>query len=87
MVLWTSRDEGATWARVKQLTRGSARNHTYARLPVNAHPDFYALWADGDTKKISESSLYFTDREGRRVYRLPRTIPSGAAEVAPEPVP
>jgi hypothetical protein len=86
MVLWTSRDEGATWTRVKQLTRNSPRNHTYARLPVNAHPNFYALWADGDTKRASESYLYFTDRDGRRVWRLPREFPPGAAQAAPEPL-
>jgi hypothetical protein len=28
MVPWTSRGEGATWTRVKQVTRNSARNHT-----------------------------------------------------------
>ncbi len=45
-----------------------------ARRPVNAHPGFYALWADGDALKPSESSLYFTDREGTHVWRLPRTM-------------
>lgn len=30
---------------------------------MNAHPGFYALWADGDALKPSESSRYFTDRE------------------------
>src|SRR5262249_9761104 len=30
MVLWTSRDRGRTWVKVKQLTRDSPRNHTYA---------------------------------------------------------
>lgn len=48
MVLWTSRDQGATWIKVKQLTRNSRFNHTYAHRPVNAHPDFYAFWADGN---------------------------------------
>jgi len=38
MVMWTSTDEGQTWTRVKQLTRNSPRNHTYARRPLNAHP-------------------------------------------------
>jgi hypothetical protein len=71
MSMWTSRDQGKTWTRIKQLTRNSPRNHTYARRPVNAHPDFYALWADGDAKKPSESDLYFTDRSGTHVWRLP----------------
>ncbi len=71
MVMWTSRDEGKTWSKVKQLTRHSRFNHTYARRPVNAHPDFYALWADGDARQPSESHLYFTNRNGDHVWRLP----------------
>jgi hypothetical protein len=71
MMLWTSRDEGATWKRVKQLTHESKFNHTYARRPVNAHPQFYALWADGNPLALSESQLYFTDRDGSHVWRLP----------------
>jgi hypothetical protein len=71
MVLWISRDEGRTWTKSKQLTRDSERNHTYARRPLNAHPDFYALWADGHGRQPSESYLYFTNRDGDRVWRLP----------------
>jgi hypothetical protein len=71
MVMWTSRDEGKTWSRAKQLTRDSRRNHTYARRPLNAHPDFYALWADGNAREPSESNLYFTDQRGDHVWRLP----------------
>jgi hypothetical protein len=54
----------------KQLTQNSRYNHTYARRPVNAHPDFYALWADGHGRQPSESRLYFCDREGN-VFMLP----------------
>jgi len=71
MVMWTSRDQGATWKNVKQLTHAKAINHTYAKKPVNAQPDFYALWADGDTLKPSESSFYFTDKQGSAVWKLP----------------
>ncbi len=71
MVMWVSRDQGASWRRMRTLTRNSPRNHTYARKPVNAHPQFYALWADGDTRRPSQSWLYFTDREGTAVWRLP----------------
>jgi hypothetical protein len=56
---------------VKQLTRDSEYNHTYVRRPVNAHPDFYALWADGHARQQSDSRLYFTDRDGTHVWRLP----------------
>ena len=71
VAMWTSDDQGATWKKVKQLTHDSQYNHTYCRRPVNAHPDFYAFWADGHGRKPSESRLYFTDREGDHVWRLP----------------
>jgi hypothetical protein len=71
MVMWTSRDEGRNWTKLRQLTRDSKLNHGYARRPVNAHPQFYALWADGNPLERSESHLYFTDREGSGVWRLP----------------
>ncbi|MBI5384945.1 MAG: BNR-4 repeat-containing protein [Verrucomicrobia bacterium] len=71
IVMWTSRDQGRTWQRAKQLTRNSSRNHTYARRPLDAHPGFYALWADGHARQPSESCLYFTDRDGTHVWRLP----------------
>ncbi len=73
VAMWTSLDEGATWTKVRQLTRNSPRNHTYVRRPLNAHPDFYALWADGHARQPSESYLYFCDRDGN-VRRLPREM-------------
>ena len=79
MVMWKSTDQGATWLKVKQLTRDSRFNHTYARRPVNAHPGFHAFWADGDTLGESESHLYFTDRDGTHVWRLPARMKSGFA--------
>ena len=71
MVLWTSADQGATWNKLRALTSGSRHNHTYARRPLEAHPDFYALWADGDPQRPSDSRLYFCNRDGTRVARLP----------------
>jgi hypothetical protein len=73
MVMWTSADRGATWRRARTLTAGSPRNHNFARRPVNAHPDFYAFWADGHARQPSESWLYFCTRDGD-VYRLPRDM-------------
>jgi hypothetical protein len=73
IAMWITKDSGLTWNRVKQLTNRSERNHTYARRPVNAHPDFYAIWADGHGRKPSQSSLYFCDRQGN-VYVLPREM-------------
>ena len=82
MVMWTSLDQGTTWKRVKQLTHDSSRNHTYARRPLNAHPDFYALWADGNARQPSESCLYFTNQHGDHVWRLPPSMTADSA--APE---
>ncbi len=85
MAMWLSRDEGRTWQLVRQLTHNSAYNHTYARRPQNAHPDFYAFWADGDARQPSPSRLYFCDRSGEHVWRLPEKMRGAFAE--PEPVP
>ncbi len=70
MALWTSKDQGKSWAKVKQLTAHSERNHTYARRPLNVHPDFYAFWADGHGRQPSESRLYISDKEGN-VFQFP----------------
>jgi len=70
MAIWVSKDRGRTWIRERQITRGSSFNHTYARRPVNAHPDFYALWADGHGRELSESRLYFCTKSGE-VRRMP----------------
>ncbi len=62
--MWITEDYGATWSRIMNLTSGSEYNHTYVRRPVNAHSDFYALWADGHARKPSPSRIYFCDGEG-----------------------
>ena len=73
IAMWTSPDRGATWTKVKQMTAGSRWNHGYCRRPINAQPDFYALWADGHGREPSGSRLYFCDREGR-VRMLPEKM-------------
>lgn len=83
MVMWTSEDAGRTW-RPQPLTMDSPYNHTYARRPVDANPDFYAFWADGHGRRPSESRLYFCNIKGE-VFRLPTTMTSDFA--APERVP
>lgn len=80
MVMWTSNDEGSTWTKLKQLTSGSTMNHTFARRPLNAHPDFYAFWADGHGRQPSESHLYFTNKAGDHVWRLPARMSSEFAK-------
>jgi len=80
VAMWTSRDQGATWKKVRPLTRGSEFNHTYVRRPVDAHPDFYALWADGHGRHESPSRLYFTNRAGDHVWRLPTEMTGETAK-------
>jgi len=79
IAMWVTHNEGVEWKKVRQLTKNSSRNHTYARHPVNAHPDFYAIWADGHGRKPSQSSLYFCDKQGN-VRVLPRQMSSEFAE-------
>lgn len=80
IVMWTSADQGKTWIRQKQLTHDSKLNHTYPRRPLNAHPDFYALWADGNAREKSSSRLYFTNRNGDHVWQLPETMDTETAK-------
>ena len=73
MAIWASTDKGLSWTRQKVLTPGCDYNQNYARRPVDATPDFYALWADGHGRRPSESSLYFCDKQGV-VRMLPRDM-------------
>ncbi len=79
VVAWRSHDEGKSWLRAKVLTHDSTHNHTYVRRPLNAHPDFYALWADGSPLEPSPSRLYFTNQAGDHVWRLPESMPQSMA--------
>ncbi|MBN1912218.1 MAG: BNR-4 repeat-containing protein [Pirellulales bacterium] len=76
VALWTSRDQGQTWQKIKQLTHDSRYNHGYCRKVLNARPDFFCLWADGHGRKVSPSRLYFTNRDGDHVWRLPYKMKS-----------
>lgn len=73
MALWISHDQGKHWQMKKQMTSGSDHNHTYARRPMHAHDDFYAIWADGHGRQPSKSLIYFSDKEGN-VFILPPTM-------------
>ena len=89
MAVWISRDRGTNWRKTLLLTHDSKYNHTYPRQPVNANADFYAFWADGDASpKVSLSSLYFTDKAGSGVWRLPTTMTGefAAPELAGKPI-
>lgn len=84
IALWLSGDQGTSWKLIQQLTRNSKYNHTYPRRPLGAQPEFYALWADGDARATSESRLYFTNRDGSHVRRLPAHIVGNVDMVKPE---
>lgn len=74
VVVWTSPNEGATWNRIKTLTHDPLLHHNFVRQPINANPQFYAFWADGDPRKPSDSHLYFTDQQGSHVWKLPEAM-------------
>lgn len=73
MEMWRSHNRGKSWKLVRQLTHNSLRNHSYARRPLHAHPDFYAFWADGNPERLSISYLYFCNDRGD-VFRMPYTM-------------
>lgn len=83
VAMWISQTQGRSWKMVRQLTSGSEYNHTYVRRPVNAQPEFYAMWADGHGRKPSESRLYFCNRDGD-VFRLP--VKMTADSEKPQPI-
>ncbi len=69
--LWTSTDQGANWIKQRAVTTDSPQNHSYARRPRNAHPDFFSYWADGHADEFSESHLHFTNQNGTKLWQLP----------------
>ena len=79
LAMWVSPNQGIEWRKAKVLTANSRFNHAYARRPVNAHPDFYAFWADGNPDQFSESRLYLTNQTGDAVWTLPDTMDSDFA--------
>lgn len=84
IAVWVSEDRGRSWRRERRLTSDSKWNHAYPRRPEPAHPEVYALWADGHGRQPSDSRLYLTDRSGDRVRRLPVKVDSPF--VTPRPI-
>ena len=83
MAMWKTVNGGVIWERYRDITRDSQRNHSYARRPMNAHPDFYSFWADGNPDKLSISYLYFCNDRGE-AFRMPYTMTQEWQK--PEPV-
>ncbi|MEZ6138176.1 MAG: BNR-4 repeat-containing protein [Pirellulaceae bacterium] len=73
IVMWQSRDQGARWTKLKQLTQNSPMNHGYVRRVLNAHADFIGIWTDGHGRQPSNSRLYFTNVDGD-VFQLPEVM-------------
>lgn len=71
MALWKSSNEGQNWEKIRNITKQSEYNHSYARRPKDAHSDFYAFWTDGNTDQFSASRLYFCNKKGDKVWQLP----------------
>lgn len=79
IVVWTSNDEGETWVKKADVTSGSRYNNSYVRRPVNVNKEFFCFWADGDPEQISESRLYFTNKDCERVWVLPYNMKKNTA--------
>jgi hypothetical protein len=82
IAMWTSRDQGDTWTKTRQMTSNSRRNHTYVRRVLNANPDFIAFWADGHGRQPSKARLYLSDLEGN-VFQLPELLSEEHAKPIP----
>lgn len=80
ITVWISSDQGETWEMSRQITNDSTNNHGYVRRPLNAHPDFYGIWSDGNTNGISKSHLYFTNRDNSQIMQLPYDMKGYTAE-------
>lgn len=78
--MWSSNDEGDSWSMTQRITSESARNHNYARRPIDAADPFHVFWADGDPMKLSESHLYFANSLGTKVWKLPYVMKGDWAE-------
>ncbi|MGI6400862.1 MAG: LamG-like jellyroll fold domain-containing protein [Thermoguttaceae bacterium] len=70
---WISRDNGVTWSKEYQLTEKSEVNQCFPRRTIDASPEFYAFWAEGNGRKKSISTLRFSTKDGK-VYALPRQM-------------
>jgi len=73
IVIWTSKNKGKKWTKVRNVTTQSELNHSYVRRPLNARAPFSFFWASGHAHEFSISELYFGDFNGE-VWKLPYTM-------------
>lgn len=71
IALWISRNRGAEWQKVTDVTINSINNNSFVRHPLNAQKDFFALWTDGNANELSKSYIYFTNEKCDKVWMLP----------------
>lgn len=71
MAMWIRPAHTEMWNHLRTITEESPRNHGYARRPVDAHPEFYSFWADGNPDQLTPSYLYFTNKNGTKLWQLP----------------
>jgi hypothetical protein len=64
VAVWRSRDEGATWTRIRTFPAQDVYNAAYARRLWDVEAPFDVFWADGDAAEPSESRLYFESIDG-----------------------
>ena len=73
--MWQSSDQGRTWNKQRELTRRESDEPHLRPASLNAHPDFFAIWADGHGRKPSDSPIYFANSTGD-VFQLPENMTS-----------
>ncbi len=73
IAIWTSRNKGRDWVKLRDVTRQSELNNSYVRRPLNARAPFCFFWASGHAHEFSISELYFGDFNGD-VWKLPYTM-------------
>ena len=79
---WESSDHGETWAKVRQVTANSERNHNYVRRVVNGRAPFLYYWADGNPDTLSVSYLYMGDSTGN-YWSLPYRMGNKTEKLKP----
>jgi len=78
--LWVSTDRGANWSLERRVTQNSRMNHSYVRRAHNPTDPFFAVWADGDSSRLSPSRIFFCNSTGDRLYMLPYRMDADYAE-------
>ncbi len=63
LVRWKTEDQGRSWY-PQQLSFDPAVNHNWVRRVVEAAPELWFLWSDGNSRRPGESRIWLGDRAG-----------------------